>query len=676
MEREPSSKASRERRFRWYPGVAAVGAVGVLIALVLTVAPGLDGWPGQGEIDGPLGHPDEGEIDDPPKDPNNTDAALDVDPIELSIPARVSAMWPFERPRMVLFGGAEAEADDLKALAAEIAARDDVAQARRLDAEVVRARAGETQAERLLAEGVGAVVADVSGGAAARTTAHAILSSGDGSSEERVAQVRGERPRVAGVAIRGVLVPDCKTLAHSAGLVGVEAARALIDAVDCHEPAHVIAAGPDAREPWVAISDDHPPEPAAGKEGADGDRSPATGAEWDACLHVLSVHAKSHRGCAGDSDNFGGLTGLGWDRRPPVLAGVAPQGSLQVTANGQTLAAAGQAGEVRLFAGAIAPDGRRVTLRALDGDQQVLAEREITRSELVATRPDTGEPGPEGPAGPANAAPQLRASRLQLAWAFDGPATAVMTLAPSHAGTPVETIMAEIAARESVVDVERVDRAQRRGEPGQAASGAAGDRETSEVVLVVTASSREAARSLTSLAQRHGIAGVQPPTCGALAGSAMFHGSQHAEALLTEAACGEVTILGAGATGAARWVAAATVAANGEVCMLRAAVHNPADISCDPPPSGSTLSRSASSLGPDHATALVTGVAPAAAATVEIDAGDTTVTVEATSLGQASVFAGTVRADLQQLDAVRVLDADDQVLVQQRAERLQEGGEP
>lgn len=353
MEGEPVGRSSREVRLRRGGVVAAVGAVGVLVALVSTVAPGGEGGPGQGEVDGPLRVSDGREVDGASGDPREGDVGLDLDPVERSVPARVFAMWPFEQPRMVLFEGAQADAGDLEALAADVAAHDDVAQARRLDVDAVRARVGQAQAERLLAEGAGAAVADVPGGASARTTAHAVLGSGDGGSGGRAEEARSERPTVAGARLA---VCWCRTARRWRTVptwsawrpLGATRGRRLPRTGSRHRcrPRGPCAVGGHQRRPSAGGC--------RGQGGANGSRSRVTGAAWDACVRVFSVRAKSRRGCGEASNGFGGLTGLGGNRHLPVLAGVAPQGSVRVTANGQTLAAAGQADDVRLFAGAAA----------------------------------------------------------------------------------------------------------------------------------------------------------------------------------------------------------------------------------------------------------------------------------------------------------------------------------
>lgn len=703
---------------------AAVGAggLGVLVALALLVPAGLD----QRDTEVRIGPADEDESID--------ESVADRPMVPVPGP-REPVIWPFERPEMVLLGSEGADAGDLDELAAELEAHDDVAEARRLDAADVAARVGTAQADRVLGDGAGAVVIDVPGGAAAREAAHDILPlpepermrrpadpatanpSAPGDPDEASGPDGNPRPdreptaeqqaasRYGDARIGELILPDCEALAHSAALVGVDQARGLLEDAGCHDEVRIVAAGPDASEPWVATAP-VPPDPAAleepsesdaddadttveGSGTATGESAEATTAEPEPgpagpepgepdapgqvpeplptdpdirghCVQVLTVRAEPPSGCAHDREAIDGLSGTRWDRDRPVLAGIAPEGTVRVTAAGAALAV-DDAGQVPMFAGAITPDGEAVTVRAFDADGQLLDERAVTAADVV-------EPERTGP-GPSEPRPRVGAA----SWPFTSVTEAVVTLDPDVADETVANTADELAAEESIVEVERLTRAEAARRFGDLAPPPlrppdAPDAGPAPAVLRVIAEDTQAARSLAGLDQRHEIDRAITPTCPALVGAAMFHGIDHAETLLAEAGCDGPTFLGAGDD--PPWLAAATITDDDRVCVADMRGLGRASGSCGTPPPADALETHTSELDQAAGRLLVSGLAPAAATTVEVElAGDTatseTVAVTDTLTGFAVPVEG---ADREDTALVRALDADGNVLAERETE--------
>lgn len=663
-----------------------VGGLGVLVALALLVPTVWD----RDDTEVRIGSADEGEsVTDRPVVP---------------VPGpREPVIWPFERPQMVLLGSEEADASDLDELAAELETHADVAEARRLDADDVAARLGAAQADRVLGDGAGAVVIAVPGGAAASEAAHDILPlpepermkrpgaagtpSEPGDPSEATGPDGNPRPdrepsaerqliaRYGDARIGEVILPDCETLAHSAALVGVDQARGLLEDAGCHDEIRVVAAGPDAREPWVATAPvppdpaalEEPPEPDADHGDADTTVEPLP-ADPDIritqCVQVLTVRAEPPSGCAHERGAIDGLSGTRWDRDRPVLAGVAPEGTTRVTAD-QAALAVDDGGEVPVFAGAIVPDGEAVTVRAFDADDRLLDERAVTPTDL-------NEPDAVGPPR------DLRVGTAS--WPFTSATEAVVTLDSDAADEKVAETASELAAEESIVEVERLTRAEAARRFGDLAPPPLQPSDTPEAtpaptVLRVVAEDTQAARSLASLDQRHEIDRTVTPTCPALAGAAMFHGIDHAETLLAEADCDGPTFLGAGDD--PDWVAAATVTDDGRVCLADMRGLSGASSSCDTPPPADTLQPHTSPMDQTPGWSVVSGLAPGGATTVEVKLDGDTATTEAVTVTDALTgFAVPVEADREDTALVRALDADGGVIAEREAEMGRHGSSP
>lgn len=565
------------------------------------------------------------------------------------VPIVGSVIWPFERPRMVLLGSGEADLSDLAALAADLEDRADVDTARLLDADEVTARVGEAQAARLLGDGAGAVTIDLPGGAAAKEAARPIVLSAESAqpaaSQGRPgtgwnAQAGDTRSTRSDGAIDGVILPNCETLAHSAARIGVEQARGLVEGVTCDRPVRVVAAGPEANEPWVATARGRRPQPVEARE-------------WTSlCVKVLTVRVDPPSGCADDTGVIDGLSSTSWRRDQPVLAGVAPAGTARVTQDGVALAVDEVAGRA-VFAGPIAPRAHNITVQAVDADGDVLRRRAITRAELA-------QPASSSPANEPGIDPDA-------SWPFT--AVTEVAVALPVADATVGEVAADLAAQEAVVDVDRLGREQLEGLFGEVTPPglplwSAPDASPTPAVLRVTVTDRQAARTLTGFGRRHAVDRVVTPTCGNLASSAVYHGVDRAGALLVEAGCDEVTMLGAGDDPA--WMVAASVSDDGTVCVVERE-HRGGERVCgsSPPDDGQVYVSHA--VGERGEQSLVYGLGSAAMATVEVALGDRLAATETVPLGKGLTgFALSVGGE--GTARVRVQDADGAVMATQQLE--------
>lgn len=299
--------------------------------------------------------------------------------------------WPFERSELVVLTTAETDADDRGALAEELAAKDAAGPARVLSPGEVTARVGEAQAGRLRRRSVGgAILVDVRGGRQAHQASRRVLPTRPPAGVDDASPSESPARPDTDARIAGAVVPGCRELARSAALTGIDHARGLLEDARCGY-FDVVAAGPRAEEPWavvVRLGPTPPHDQLLTRRGEDESGSRArTAPEEATCLEAFTVRAVRGEACRrGQGERLRGLVGTGWQRRPPVLAGLAPESSARVTADGEALTLADGPGGVPVFAGAPAPEDEVVTLRALAGDGRLLDERVVGPADLLGAR--------------------------------------------------------------------------------------------------------------------------------------------------------------------------------------------------------------------------------------------------------------------------------------------------
>lgn len=186
-------------------------------------------------------------------------------------------------------------------------------------------------------------------------------------------------------------------------------------------------------------------------------------------------------------------------------------------------------------------------------------------------------------------------------------------------------------------------------------------------VLSVTAADHDAAVALEDVEEREEVTMVFTPTCGALAGTARHVGVTAAEDRLDEAGCDEVAVIDADDDAEPSWVAAAG-SDDQERCIATAAGDAAASL-CHERDEGHPTPLATQAGG------FVVGFAPEDTASVEVDDGSDTVTVDTVVVAEGTlVFAAhlpdpdgdteVVEApDIAEVDA-RFLDEDGEVIDQ------------
>lgn len=616
----------------WYrhPGVLAGAALAVVLLAALAV-PLLSGS-GERESGLRIDRTDGADADAGPDDD-----ATSGRPAESPRPPGVattfpSIAWPFERAELVVFVVDDVDADERNALVEGLVSPEAGGQTRLLDAAQLADRVGEAQAARLRRRGVGeAVLVEVPGGDRAGQAAEEILPTHD---LERFRPKEPPAHPYEDSRIAGTILPGCRELARGAALAGTDRAQALLDEAGCGDEHHVIAAGPQAEEPWVVTSrvSTRPVSPGPGTEDPRGPE--ARGTVEVPCVTIFTVRVASDQRCADrQNEGFHGLVGTRWDRNPPVLGGMAPEGTDRVTAAGDTLALAEGPGnpavDAPLFAGPLAPGGEAVELRALAGQGQVLEDRAVKPRDLLSLDRPVGVPGPHLPRlpGPAFHMPPQ-------SWVFEDVDEAVILMdGADQAG--VEATQDELERDDAVTDVERLapeefaETVQKTGfeelpDPAGMVNAGAG--------LRATTTSHDEARWLATLAQRHEVFTVYAPTCDALPPTALATSVDHANGLLADAGCDDVTVLDAGDEPPRLVVA---LVDQEHACTFARAARYGLNRTCRPRQDGKPLLVGATNPSrrplPEDAPSerrVAHGLAPAAAATVELRAGEQTVTVE------------------------------------------------
>lgn len=629
----------------WYrhPGVIAGAALAVVLLATLAL-PALTGSeePQSGirvdQSDESVDQSDETDAD------TDTDTRSDEEPAGLP-PAEGMAMttfprvaWPFTRSELVVFTADDVDADEREGLARDLAAGDVGEQMRVLGAAQVADRVGEAQAARLRSRGVGgAILIELHGGGhRARQAAEQILPTHDREQFGPDAPTEPPEHPYDDPRIAGTTLPECRELARGAAVTGVERAQPLLDDAHCDDDLRVVAAGPQAEEPWVVIAQarSRPPEN-TGEQVGPGMSVPEP--VEVPCLDVFTVRATPGERCPrGQGDGFDGLVGTRWDRNPSVLAGVAPEGTDRVTAAGGTLALVDGPGDTAVFAGALAEPDKAVTLRALNAQGRVLDERTVTPRDLASADRRLGMPSrPPGLSGPD----------FLLAdgsWAFERVDEAVVVVNGLDEAA-VEAVRGDLEDEDAVTDVERVGPEQLAETVDPTSSGGLSTRFPTPIAapdegagptlgLRATTTGNQEARWLATFAERHEVLTVFAPTCEALPVTAISHGVDHANGLLADAGCEDVTVLDAGDEPYRLGVAmvnderSCTFARlgpyrQGRACRssqdsqpLRVRAVRPEDF----PPMGEEI--------PDRQ--LAHGLVPAAADTVELRVGEQSVSLE------------------------------------------------
>lgn len=355
------------------------------------------------------------------------------------------------------------------------------------------------------------------------------------------------------------------------------------------------------------------------------------------CLDVFTVRATPGERCPrGQGDGFDGLVGTRWDRNPSVLAGVTPEGTDRVTAAGDTLALVDGPGDTAVFAGALAEPGEAVTLRALNAQGRALDEQAVTPRDLTSPDRRLGMPSrPPGLSGPD----------FLLAdgsWAFERVDEAVVVVNGLDEAA-VEAVRGDLEDEDAVTDVERVGPEQLAETVDPTSSGGLSTRFPTPIAvpdegagptvgLRATTTGNQEARWLATFAERHEVLTVFAPTCEALPVTAISHGVDHANGLLADAGCEDVTVLDAGdepyrlAVAVVNEERSCTFArvgpyGQGRACRpsqdgqaLQVRAVRPEDF---PPMGEETLDRQ-----------LAHGLVPAAADTVELRVGEQSVSLE------------------------------------------------
>lgn len=624
---EEDGGGGHHRGVRWagwrrHPGVVA----GAVLAAVLLAALAVSSLTETGQRDPGL-RVEEVEDGD---DDNEGDADSDEEtPLARPGPRLVGTtlptiVWPFERSELVVLTIAEADADQRRALAEELAEHDATGPARVLSPGEVTAQVGEAQGDRLRRRGLGgAVLVDVPGGRQARQAARQVLPT---HSPERSDDTRPERP-YADARIGHTIVPGCQELARSAALMGTRHARGLLDDAHCGY-FDVVAAGPQAEEPWVVVARLGPTPPhrqlleGEGKEDGSGSE-PRTDREHASCLEIFTVRAARGEWCRrGQGERLRGLLGTGWGRRPPVLAGLAPEGTTRVTADGEPLSLASGLGDVPVFGGPLAPESGAVTVRALDGEGRLLDERELGPTDLL------GEHAPGRPRPPPRPGPTY--SPASPSWVFERVDEAMVLLRP---GESVQAVRDELGRDDAVVQVERIGQATLHRAREQTAVGPlpGADQFPERVGLRAITTTHEAAHRLATLGELHEVSRVYAPTCRDLPATAIGAGVDHANALLNEAGC-DVAVLDAGDD---PYRLAVAVVEDGQACVIGRVGPAAPERHCRTHGDDIGVYLRATEPGtlggagtPAREAQLVHGLAPAATTSVELRAGDETHSVE------------------------------------------------
>lgn len=619
----------------WYrhPGVLA----GAALAVVLLAALALPALTGSGEPESGIRVDQTDETDVDTDAAADTDTRSDEEPAGLP-PSEGMAMttfprvaWPFTRAELVVFTADDVDAGEREALARDLAEGDVGEQMRLLEAGKVADRVGVEQAARLRSRGVGgAILIELHGGGdRARQAAGHILPTHDseqfrpGPSTEPPEHPYDD-PRIA-----DTILPGCRELTRGAALAGVERAQALLDDAHCDDEIRVLAAGPQAEEPWVVTAQTRP-RPPEDTDEQDGPGMNAAEPVEVPCVNVFTVRATSGERCArGQGEGFDGLAGTRWERTPPVLAGVAPEGTDRVTAAGDTLTLVGGPGDAAVFAGALDYPDETVTLRALDGPGRVLAERVVAPGDLTSSDRRVGMPGPHPPAPPGTGFTLAPAS-----WMFERVDEAVFVI--DRVGeAAVETTRAYLERADAVTHVERIapeQLAETVAKTGSPSLPTLDDRIRPEAGLRVITTDHDEARGLATLAERHEVFTVFAPTCRALPATAVARGVDHANGLLADAGCEDVTVLDAGDE---PYRLAVAVVNDEHSCTFARLGPYGRDRACRPPQDDRTLQVQA--ITPNQGPAmgeetldrqLAHGLAPAAADTVELRTAGQTVSVE------------------------------------------------
>lgn len=612
----------------WYrrPGVLAGAALAVVLLAALAV-PALTG----------SGEPESGLRIDQAEE-TDTDTSSDEEPAAFPPGGGMArttfprVAWPFERSELLVFLADDVDADERDALVADLSTAEAGGRMRLLDPDQVADRVGETQAARLRSRGVGgAVLIDVRGGERARQAAAHILPT---HTPERFEPNESPERPYHDPRIAGTILPGCRELARAAALVGPERAQALLDDAHCDDELRVVAAGPRAEEPWVVTARALPaPKPSPGPQAHDPPGPDAPETDEIPCVRVFTVRVASERCADRQGEAFDGLVGTGWDRSPPVLAGMAPEGADRVTAAGDTLALVDGRGDAAegapVFAGSLQPRGEAVQLRALDGQGRVLADRVVSPRELFSADRLVATPGPHPLRRPEPAFHVQSPS-----WPFDDLDEAVILMDGADQAL-VEATRAELERDDAVIGIERLgpeQLTQMVGKTGLAELPEPGDAAHPGVGLRATTTSHDEARSLAAVAQRHEVFTVYAPTCETLPATALASGVDRANGLLADAGCDDVTVLDAGHEPPRLAVALAT---DEHACTFARVGGYGRDRACRPRLDDNPLqvrTTSPSDRRPSEDTSsglrLAHGLAPAAADTVELRSGEQTVSVE------------------------------------------------